>query len=97
MNCPTDLTSTAMTADTAQQVVAALESQVRELTHLLWRLERARHTLVPSPIDTWRGLTKLAFDSALAGIGVTMDDGITTLRSAIDSSRRALIGMNADG
>lgn len=79
------------------QVQAALEEQARELTHLLWRLERARHVLVPGAAEFWRGVTKLAFDSALGGLRGTMDDGIVTLRSAIDSTRSAIAGMNDHG
>lgn len=81
----------------AQHLQSALEMQARELTELLWRLEHARHVLVPGPIDFWRGLTKLAFDSALGGLAVTMDDGITTVQAAIDSTRTAIAVINDHG
>lgn len=77
--------------------VAALENQARELTHLLWRLQHARHALVPGPAQFWRGLSKLAFDAALGGLAATLDDGIAALRSAIDSTRVAIAGMNDHG
>ena len=77
--------------------VAALENQARELTHLLWRLQHVRHALVPGPAQFWRGLTKLAFDAALGGLGATLDDGIAALHSAIDSTRVAIAGMNDHG
>ena len=101
MTYPTNLatpeTGNAPGTQTAQQVVADLENQARELTHLLWRLERARHVLVPATAESWRGLTKLAFDSALGGLGATMDDGIALIRSAIQSTRNAIAGMSSDG
>ncbi len=81
----------------AQHLRDALEMQARELTHALWRLERARRVLVPGPVDFWRGLTKLAFDSAQGGLTTTMDDGVTTLRCAIDSTRTALTGLSDHG
>jgi hypothetical protein len=79
------------------EVCAALENQARELTHLLWRLERAHTVLVPGTIESWRGLTKLAFDSALGGLGGTLDDAIGTVRAAIDSTRSAIAGINSHG
>ena len=98
MNYSTNLApGNAPDSQIAQQVLADLENQARELTHLLRRLERARHVLVPATARSWRGLTKLAFDSALGGLAVTMDDGIATIRSAIQSTRNAIAGMGSDG
>ena len=98
MNYSTNLaTGSAPDPQIVQQVLADLENQARELTHLLWRLERARHVLVPATAESWRGLTRLAFDSALGGLGATMDDGIATIRSAIESTRNAIAGMGSDG
>ncbi|MBG6055116.1 hypothetical protein IWX81_001527 [Salinibacterium sp. CAN_S4] len=98
MNHSTDLV-TGSTPDTqvARQVLAALERQARELTHLLWRLERARRVLVPATVDSWRGLSKLAFDSALGGLETTMDDAIATVGAAIQSTRNAIATMSSDG
>ena len=76
---------------------AALETQARELTHLLWRLQHARHALVPGPAEFWRGLTKFAFDAALTGMVGTMDESIRTLRAAIDSTRDAIAGIDDRG
>lgn len=87
----------ALENEAAQHLRAALEIQARELTHLLWRLERARRVLTPGPIGYWRGLTRLAFDSALGGLSATMDDGIATLRSAIESTHTAMAGMDEHG
>ena len=98
LNYSTNLaTGSAPDPQIVQQVLADLENQARELTHLLWRLERARHVLVPATARSWRGLMKLAFDSALGGLAVTMDDGIATIRSAIQSTRNAIAGMGSDG
>jgi hypothetical protein len=84
-------------AQLERQVLIALEHQARELSHLLWRLERARNVLVPGPIDAWRGLSRIAFDSALGGLGDTINDSMTAVRSAIDCTHRAVAGMNSRG
>ena len=98
MNLSSDVAPNAMLeAKAAQHLKAALENQARELTHLLWRLERARRVLIPGPVGYWRGLTKLAFDSALGGLSATMDDGIAAMRTAIDSTRTAIAGMDDHG
>lgn len=81
----------------ARQLRADLEGQARELTHLLWRLERARRVLLPGPVTVWRGLTRLAFDSALTELGATMDEGIAQLRSAVDGTRAALGELGEHG
>ena len=77
--------------------IAALETQARELTHLLWRLQRARRMLLPGPVDFWRGLTRIAFDAASAGLSSTLDDAIASLHCAIDSTRGAIAGMHDHG
>ena len=77
--------------------VAALETQARELTQLLWRLQHARRMLLPGPVDFWRGLTRIAFDTASAALSSTLDDAIATLHCAIDSTRGAIAGMHDRG
>jgi uncharacterized protein YukE len=96
LNYSTDLvTGSTPDSQAARQLLAAMERQARELTHLLWRLERARRVLVPATVDSWRGLSKLAFDSALGGLGATMDDAIATVSTALQSTRHAIASMRS--
>ncbi|MGV8895017.1 MAG: hypothetical protein ACOH10_10840 [Rhodoglobus sp.] len=97
MNSSPDAAAIANDGAEVHQVQNALESQVRDLTHLLWRLERARRVLVPGPVDFWRGLTRLAFDSAVGGLEAALDDAIAAIRSAISSTRAALADLSDHG
>ncbi len=81
----------------AQQVRAALENQARELTHTLWRLQRARRELVPGPVGFWRGVSRLAFDAALVGLAGKLDDGIGAITSALSSTRTAIAELSDHG
>lgn len=75
--------------------IAALETQLRQLTALLARLERARRDLIPGPATFWRGVARHAYDAAIDSLLTTIDAGIAALRSARDRSSSALAGMAA--
>lgn len=79
-----------MTTPLDPTALSALKTQARELTHLLWRLESARRTMVPAPVTSWRGLARMACDTAVGTLESTMDDAIRALRSAIDSINEAV-------
>ena len=76
-------------------VLAALETQLRELATVLARLERARRDLVPGPANFWRGTARLAYDAAMDGIGLSVDAGVAAVRSARDRTGDAVVRMSA--
>ncbi|MGL4339270.1 MAG: hypothetical protein ACRCSP_02425 [Rhodoglobus sp.] len=78
-------------------VIAALENQARELTYVLWRLERARNTLMPGPADFWRGVSKRAFDISVQSLGRSLDHTITAVSSALSHTQSAIMGMADHG
>lgn len=98
MNEVSDAALTAARENQATHLVrSALESQARELTHMLWRLERARRDLLPGPVEFWRGLSRLAFDAALSGLAASLDDGIRVIHSALASTRTAISELSDHG
>lgn len=86
-----------MTRPEDAAVLAALETQHHELTTLLSRLTRARTELVPPPAIFWRGTARHAYDSALDGLGLTVDAGIAAVRSARDNTHTAITQLVARG
>ena len=79
-----------MTRPQDAPLLAALETQHRELAVLLVRLQRARSDVLPPPATHWRGSARHAYDSALDALGLTMDAGIAAARSARDRTRLAI-------
>ncbi|MDP3208377.1 MAG: hypothetical protein Q8M65_04435 [Rhodoglobus sp.] len=65
-------------------LIAALDAQYRRLDELISRLELAKATLIPPPANFWLGSARLAYDSAMSGLAVTVDGGIAALRSAFE-------------
>lgn len=86
-----------MTRPQDAPVVAALESQYRELTIVLGALESARTDLIPPPAGFWRGVARHAFDAAMDGLVTTMDAGIAAVRSARDRTGNAIAWMVSRG
>jgi hypothetical protein len=77
--------------------LAALESQSRELTIVLGRLETARSTLIPSSATFWQGAARHAYDAAIEGVVRTVDLGIAAVRAARDHTNAAIAGLAARG
>lgn len=74
-------------------ILAALETQERELSIVLMRLENARRTLVPGPADFWQGIARHAYDAAIDAVGMTVDAGVAAVRSARDRTSDAVVRM----
>ncbi len=79
-----------MTQPQDAPLLAALETQLRDLATVLQRLEAARRDLVPGPADFWRGSARHAYDTAIETIGTTVDAGVAALRSARDRTGSAV-------
>lgn len=79
-----------MTQPQDAPLLAALETQLRDLAAVLQRLEAARRDLVPGPADFWRGSARHAYDTAIETIGTTADAGVAALRSARDHAGSAV-------
>ena len=75
-------------------VLAALETQARQLTAVLGRLETSRTTLLSS-ITSWHGVARHAYQSAVDALIGTIDMGIAAVRSARDRTESAIGGMAA--
>lgn len=83
-----------MTNPEEAAVLAALETQSRQLTAVLVRLEASRTTLLSS-ITTWQGVARHAYQSAVDALIGTVDMGIAAVRSARDRTDSAIGGMAA--
>ena len=84
-----------MTRPEDAAVLAALETQSGELSAVLARLEAARSTLIPVAGSFWQGAARLAAQSALEALAMTVDAGIAAVRSARDRTDAAIVGMAA--
>jgi len=71
-------------------LVAALETQQRQLALLLARLHRARRELVPDPASQWRGPARRAHDAAVDTLAKTIDVAVTAAQSARERTGVAL-------
>lgn len=78
-------------------MLQTLETQLRELTIVLGRLERARATLVPNHSELWRGSARGMYDSALDAVVGTVDAGILALRSATTRTLYAVAELESRG
>ena len=74
-------------------VLAALETQHRDLTFVLGRLEAGRATLLPGPATFWQGSARDMFNSGIDALTATVDAGVAALRSARDRTGAAIAGM----
>ncbi|MCU1579921.1 MAG: hypothetical protein JWP19_2125 [Rhodoglobus sp.] len=86
-----------MTEPQDAALIAALETQQRQLTAVLHRLEVARRDLVPARAGIWRGPARRAYDSALETITTTVDAGLTVVRSARENTAAAIAGVAGRG
>jgi hypothetical protein len=77
--------------------LAALETQQRELSYVLMRLQLARRELVPPPATFWRGTARHAYDAAMDGLGLTADAAIAGVTAARDRTAAAIATMGAHG
>lgn len=78
-------------------IIAALQTQHRELTVLLARLTRARAELVPPPATFWRGTARHAYDAALDGLDRAVEVGIAAVGSAREHTHTAITQLMARG
>lgn len=76
-------------------LLAALETQYRELGHCLERLRFARSTLIPRRAAVWHGAARRAFDLAVAGLTATVDTGVVELRDALERTDAAIAELGA--
>lgn len=74
----------AMTQPQDAALLAALESQCRQLDEVLSRLERARVVHVPAAASYWRGTARHAYDAALGSVVCAAELGQVVLREARD-------------
>ena len=86
-----------MTQPQDAALIAALETQHRELSAVLHRLEVARRDLVPVRADLWRGAARQAYDAALDTITSTVDAGLAAVRSARENTSVAIAGVAGRG
>lgn len=86
-----------MTQPQDAALIAALETQHRQLTAVLHRLEMARRDLVPARSDIWRGPARRAYDTALETITTSVDVGLAAVRSARENTAAAITGVAGRG
>ena len=86
-----------MTQPQDAALIAALETQHRELSAVLHRLELARRDLVPARADLWRGAARQAYDTALETLAATVDAGLAAVRSARENTAAAIAGVAGRG
>jgi len=72
------------------QTLAALETQLRQLTAVLDRLGGARSTLVPSQATFWGGEARGAYDRWIADLGSSLDETLQVVELARQGTLRAL-------
>lgn len=78
-------------------LLSTLESQARQLSAVLRRLEAARRDLVPGPANFWRGSARHAYDTAVENIGTTVDAGVAAVRSAHSRTVSAIAEVASRG
>lgn len=86
-----------MTLPTDAPLLAALETQYRQLDNLLSRLELARASLIPRPATFWWGAARLAYDQAMTAMSGTVEAGIAAVRSARDRTGNAVYEVHNRG
>ena len=86
-----------MIVSTDGPLLELLEAQRRRLDELVSRLEIARATLIPPPATFWLGAARLAYDSAISALAVTVDGGIASLRTASELTLAASYEVQARG